>query len=48
VIVAVGNRPTPHVDALHRYLGSKEVATSLELKLLRDGRVVVQPIELPW
>jgi S1-C subfamily serine protease len=48
VIVAVGDRPTPHVDALHRYLGSKEVTTSLELKLLRDGRLVVQPIDLPW
>ena len=48
VIVAVGERPTPHVDALHRYLGSKNVAASLELKLLRDGRVLVQPIELPW
>jgi S1-C subfamily serine protease len=48
VIVAVGDKPTPHVDALHRYLGSKNVGASLELKLLRDGRVHVQPIELPW
>ena len=48
VIVAVGDKPTPHVDALHRYLGSKNVGESLELKLLRDGRVHVQPIELPW
>src|SRR5512147_191309 len=48
VIVAVGDKPTPHVDALHRYLGSKNVGASLELKILRDGRVHVQPIELPW
>ncbi len=48
IIVAAGDRPTPHVDALHRFLGSKEVGPSLELKLLRDGRVVVQRIELPW
>jgi S1-C subfamily serine protease len=48
VIVAVGDKPTPHVDALHRYLGSKNVGAALELKLLRDGRVHVQPIELPW
>ena len=48
VIVAVGDRPTPHVDALHRYLTSKEVPATLELKLLRDGRVTVQEIERPW
>jgi len=48
IIVAVGDRPTPHVDALHRLLGSKNVGASLELKLLRNGRVHVQAIELPW
>lgn len=48
IIVSAGDRPTPHVDALHRFLGSKEIGASLELKLLRDGRVVIQRIELPW
>ncbi len=48
IIVAVGDKPTPHVDALHRYLGSKNVGASLELKLLRNGRVHVQAVELPW
>lgn len=47
-IVAVGDKPTPHVDALHRYLGSKNVGAALELKLLRNGRVHVQAVELPW
>ncbi len=45
IIVAVGDKPTPHVDALHRYLGSKNVGASLELKLLRDGRVQVVEVE---
>jgi len=48
VIVAVGDQPTPHVDALHRHLGSNNVGATLELKFLRDGRVVTQTIEPTW
>ena len=48
VIVAVGEQPTPHVDALHRHLGSNRIGASLDLKLLRDGRVLTQAIERPW
>jgi S1-C subfamily serine protease len=48
VIVAVDDQPTPHVDALHRHLGSNNVGATLELKLLRDGRVLTQTIEPKW
>ena len=48
VIVAVDDQPTPHVDALHRHLGSNSVGTTLALKLLRDGRVLTQTIEPKW
>ena len=48
VIVAVSDRPTSNVDALHRELSAKDLPSSPERTLFRDGRLLTQKIARGW
>ena len=48
IIVAVGDRPTANVDALHRELSAQDLPSAPELLLFRDGRLLTQKIARGW